>query len=174
MTGPEPAEDLQPPEPWLRGPLPGVDPLVAPVLASFAQVREDLARWIGPLADERIWDRPSGLAPVGFQLRHIARSLDRLATYLEGRPLSAAQLAELRSEMEPAGGRDELLAEVHASLDRAAAIVAALDPARLADRREVGRARLPTTVIGLAIHLAEHTQRHLGQAIVTAKLAARA
>jgi uncharacterized damage-inducible protein DinB len=164
--------DSNPPEPWLRGPLPGIDPLVAPVLLSFAQVREDLARWIGPLTDEQVWARPGGLAPVGFQLRHMARSVDRLTTYLEGRPLNAAQLAELRSEMEPGAGRDDLLAEVRASLERAGAVVSALDPARLRDPREVGRARLPTTVIGLAVHLAEHTQRHLGQAIVTAKLAA--
>ncbi len=160
------------PEPWLRGPLPGVDPLLAPALASFEQVRADLARWVRPLTDEQIWSRPGGLAPVGFQLRHMARSLDRLTTYLEGRQLTADQLAELQSEMEPGAGRDELLSEVRASLDRAAAVVSALDPASLRDPREVGRARLPTTVIGLVVHLAEHTQRHLGQAIVTAKLAA--
>lgn len=161
----------EPPEPWLRGPLPGVDPLLAPVLASFEQVREDLARWVGPLTDEQIWSRPGGLAPVGFQLRHMARSLDRLTTYLEGQQLTAGQLADLQTEMEPGAGRDELLAEVHASLDRAAAVISALGPASLRDPREVGRAHLPTTVIGLMVHLAEHTQRHLGQAIVTAKLA---
>lgn len=104
-------DDPQPPEPWLRGPLPGVDPLLAPALVSFAQVREDLARWTGRLTDEQIWARPGGLAPVGFQLRHIARSVDRLTTYLEGRPLSADQLGELQTEMEPGASRDELLAE---------------------------------------------------------------
>jgi len=162
------------PEPWLRGALPGVDPLLAPALASFAQVREDLARWVGSLTDEQIWSRPAGLAPVGFQLRHMARSLDRLTTYLEGKQLTSGQFADLQTEMEPGAGRDELPAEVHAGLDRAAAVISALDPTRLRDPREVGRALLPTTVIGLVVHLAEHTQRHLRQAIVTAKLAAHA
>ena len=176
MTDPEPGPIAAPteeaPEPWLRGPLPAVDPLLAPVIFSLAQVREDLARWIAPLGEAQLWERPGGLAPVGFQLRHMARSLDRLTTYLEGRPLSDAQLAALRTEMEP-GGRDELLAELHANLDRTAATAAALDPARLREPRQVGRRHLPTTVIGLLVHIAEHTQRHLGQAIVTAKLLRR-
>jgi hypothetical protein len=161
------------PEPWLRGALPDVDPLLAPLLLSFAQVREDLARWVDGLSEAQVWARPHGLAPVGFQLRHIARSVDRLTTYLEGRALSAAQLAALDDEMTPGGPVDGLLAEVRDSLARSERIVAALDPAHLRDPRQVGRNRLPTTVIGLVVHLAEHTQRHLGQAILTAKLAAR-
>jgi hypothetical protein len=161
-----------PPEPWLRGALPGVDPLLAPALRSFEQVREDLARWTAGVADERVWSATPGLAPLGFQLRHIAGSLDRLTTYLEGGSLSPAQLADLAAEMAPRGGRAELLAAVDRALERAAAAVRALDPARLREPRTVGRQALPTTVIGLVVHLAEHTQRHLGQAILTAKLAA--
>jgi len=80
------------PEPWLQGPLPGVDPLLAQALASFEQVREDLARWIGLLSDEQVWSRPGGLAPLGFQLRHMARSLDRLTTY----PDPAATIRKFR------------------------------------------------------------------------------
>ncbi len=158
-------------EPWLRGPIAGVDARLAPVLRSFEQVREDLARWTGGLSRRQVWAEPHGLAPLGFQLRHIAGSLDRLTTYLEGDALCAPQLAALAAEMQPGADLAELLAAVDAALTRAAAVVRALDPARFAESRAVGRARLPTTVIGLAIHLAEHTQRHLGQAILTAKLA---
>ena len=159
------------PEPWLRGALPDVDPLLAPALRSFEQVREDLARWTAGVADAQVWLAPPGLAPLGFHLRHIAGSLDRLTTYLEGGTLSPAQLADLAAEMEPRGGRTELLAAVDRALRRAAAAVRALDPARLREPRTVGRRALPTTAIGLVVHLAEHTQRHLGQAILTAKLA---
>lgn len=158
------------PEPWLRGPLEDVDPLLAPVLFSFQQVREDLARWTEGLSEAQIWARPQGLASVGFQLRHIAGSVDRLTSYLEGRELSAEQLGELAAEMEPRGGREELLAAVEASLRRAEAVVRGIDPASFREGRTVGRLRMPTTVIGLLVHIAEHTQRHVGQAIVTAKL----
>jgi len=158
------------PEPWLRGPLEGADPLVAPVLFSFQQVREDLARWTEGLSEAQVWARPAGLASVGFQLRHIAGSVDRLTTYLEGRELSAEQLGALAEEMVPRGGPAELLADVEASLRRAEAVVRGIDPARFREARTVGRLRLPTTVIGLLVHIAEHTQRHVGQAIVTAKV----
>ncbi len=168
---PAPTDREALPEPWLRGPLPDVDPLLAPVLRSFQQVREDLARWTDGLSQRQVWASPPGLAPLGFQLRHIAGSVDRLTTYLEGRPLTPRQLAALAAEMAPGASLEELLAAVDAALTRAEAVVRALDPARLAQPRAVGRAQLPTTAMGLAVHLAEHTQRHLGQAILTAKAA---
>ena len=159
------------PEPWLRGPIPGLDPLVAPVLYAFQQAREDLARFTEGLNTEQMWARPYGFGPVGFHLRHIGGSIERLMTYLEGRPLSAAQLAALSAEMEPGARREDLLSELDAVLDRAAEIVRGIDPATLAEPRFVGRKQLPTTVIGLLTHIAEHTQRHVGQAISAAKLA---
>ncbi len=159
------------PEPWLRGPIPNVDPLIAPVLYAFQQTREDLARHTEGLSTIQVWARPYDLAPLGFQLRHIAGSVDRLTSYLEGRELDASQMAALDKEMEPGAALDELLAEVEHALRRAERVIAALDPAALAEPRTVGRKRLPTTVIGLITHIAEHTQRHLGQAISAAKLA---
>src|SRR5581483_412028 len=159
------------PEPWLRGPIPNVDPLIAPVLYAFQQTREDLARHTEGLSTIQVWARPYDLAPLGFQLRHIAGSVDRLTSYLEGRELDASQMAALDKEMEPGAALDELLAEVEHALRRAERVIAGLDPAALAEPRTVGRKRLPTTVIGLITHIAEHTQRHLGQAISAAKLA---
>lgn len=160
-----------PPESWLRGPLKDVSPLLAPVLFAFEQAREDLARHTEGLSDEQIWLRPFGLAPVGFQLRHIAGSVERLTTYLAGGSLTEAQMRELRGEMEPGESREELLRRVNAALDEAAAKIRSIDPSTLAEPRTVGRKQLPTTVIGLATHIAEHTQRHVGQAISAAKLA---
>ncbi len=159
----------------MRGPIPGVNPLLAPILYSFQQAREDLARYTGGLTPDQIWARPHGFGSVGFHLRHIAGSTDRLMTYLQGGELSAAQLAALAAEQEPRGpGRDQLLAAMDEAFHRAGELVRQLDPARLAEPRAVGRKRLPTTVIGLLTHIAEHTQRHVGQAISAAKLAAAA
>lgn len=152
-------------EPWLRGPLPGVNPLLAPVLRALQQAEEDLERHCAPLTDEQIWTRLFGLTPLGFHLRHIAGSLDRLTTYLDGGELTESQFAFLKSEMDAGGTRHELLTFIGQAIGRASEVVRTLDPGTLTDARTVGRKHLPTTVIGLAIHLAEHTQRHVGQAI---------
>jgi uncharacterized damage-inducible protein DinB len=160
------------PEPWMRGPVAGVDPLLAPVLYSFQQAREDLRRWTEGLSTGQLWATTYGVGSVGFHMRHIAGSTGRLMSYLQGKPLSAGQLATLQAEHEPAGaGRDELLALVDAAFDDAEPVVRALDPSTLRESRGVGRQQLPTTVIGLLVHIAEHTQRHVGQAISAAKLA---
>src|SRR5205823_6567857 len=115
-------------EPWLRGPIPGVSPLISPVLYAFQQAREDLATHTDGLTAEQIWARPFNLAPLGFQLRHIAGSVDRLVTYLMGDALDEAQMAALRTEMEPGESRQELLSTVAAALDHAEARIRSIDP----------------------------------------------
>jgi uncharacterized damage-inducible protein DinB len=146
--------------------------LVAPLLYTFQQAREDLDAHTEGLSLEQIWTRPHGFGSVGFHLRHIAGSTDRLMTYLEGRQLSGEQMGALEREKMPDGwGRERLLAEIDRIFEKAERVVRALDPATLSEAREVGRKRLPTTVIGLLTHIAEHTQRHVGQAITAAKLA---
>jgi hypothetical protein len=159
------------PEPWLRGPIPGISPLIAPMLYAFQQAREDLAKHSDGLTGDQTWARPFGLAPVGFHLRHIAGSVDRLTTYLMGQQLSEAQMAALKTEMEPGESLVSLLAQVNESLAQAEELIKSIDPATLAEPRVVGRQQLPSTVIGLLVHIAEHTQRHVGQAISAAKLA---
>jgi uncharacterized damage-inducible protein DinB len=158
-------------EPWLRGPLPGVDTFVAPLLYSFQMAREDLAKYTAGVTTEQIWATPHGFGSVGFHLRHIAGATDRLMTYVSGGLLSSDQMAALKSEKEPGATREELLAGIDQAFASAEAVVRALDPAQLTDSRGVGRKQLPTTVIGLLVHIAEHTQRHVGQAISAAKLA---
>ena len=148
-----------------------MEPLISPVLRSFEQAREDLALHMADLTAEQIWLSPHGFGSVGFHVRHIARSVERLSTYLQGRQLSTAQLAALQTEGAPGAARDELLSELEAFLNRAEQVVRTIDPATFAEAREVGRKRLPTTVIGLLVHMAEHTQRHVGQAIIAAKWA---
>jgi len=157
-------------EPWLRGPLENVSPLLAPVLRALEQAAEDLEKYCAALTDEEVWATPSGMTPVGFHLRHIAGSLDRLTTYLIGGKLTEQQFAFLYSEMTAGGTRLQLLELVTNAIRRTSEVVRALDTQRLTCLRSVGRKNLPATAIGLAIHLAEHTQRHVGQAITTCKL----
>ncbi|MCU1234730.1 MAG: hypothetical protein JWP63_2697 [Candidatus Solibacter sp.] len=156
----------------MRGPITGVDPLCAPVLYAFQQAREDLAVHTEGLSIGQLWARPYGFGSAGFHILHIAGSTDRLMTYLRGEELSAAQLAGLGAE---AGTGGMSLEELFAGMDRvfreAEAVVRGIAPESLAEARTVGRKRLPTTVIGLLTHIAEHTQRHVGQAISAAKLA---
>lgn len=151
-----------------------MSPLTAPVLYSFQHAREDLARYTEGLSGPQLWARPFDLGPAGFHILHIAGSVDRLMTYVLGNQLSESQLAALEREKSPEPlDRDALLAIMDRVFAAAEQVVRAIDPATLAEPREIGRKRLPTTVIGLLTHIAEHTQRHVGQAISAAKLAAR-
>jgi uncharacterized damage-inducible protein DinB len=158
------------PEPWLRGRLQEVPAVQRAVIHALELAAEDLKRWCSSLSHEQINARPGGLPPVAFHLRHIARSLDRLLTYAEGRGLSDQQLAALKSEMDPAATRNAIFSELDAALAMSTNRVRAFDVSTLEHSRRVGKKELPTTVGGLLVHVADHTQRHVGQAITTAKI----
>lgn len=147
-----------------------MNPLITPVLYAFQQAREDLAQCTHALTTEQLWAAPHGFASVGFHIRHIAGSTERLTTYLEARELTPTQLLALEAESQPGTAtRDELLILLDASLRYAESVVRGIDPAALTEPRYVGRKKMPSTVIGLLTHIAEHTQRHVGQAITTAR-----
>jgi uncharacterized damage-inducible protein DinB len=158
------------PEPWLRGTLQEVPAVQRAVMHALELAGEDLQRWCGSLSDEQVNARPGGLPPVAFHLRHIARSLDRLLTYAEGRDLNAQQLAALKQEMTPEETRNALFTELNSALAKSMIRIQAFDASLFELIRVVGRKQLPTTVAGLLVHVADHTQRHVGQAITTAKL----
>ena len=157
-------------EPWLRGTETDVPAVGRAVLHALLLADEDLQKWCGNLSDAALNARPAGAAPVAFHIRHVARSLDRLLTYAEARDLSEQQMSQLRTEIDPGAAHDELFAELAAALADAAARVRALAGTNLEEPRTVGKKRLPTTVGGLLVHVADHTQRHVGQAITTAKM----
>ena len=157
-------------EPWLRGTLTEVDAVRRQVLHALELASEDVTRWCEGVSDAEMNARPFGVAPVAFHLRHIARSLDRLLTYAEGRHLSGAQMDALKSELESGAAAEEVLTEVRAGLGEAAERVRLISPKSYEEVRGVGRAMLPSTVGGLLVHCAEHTQRHVGQAVTTAKM----
>jgi uncharacterized damage-inducible protein DinB len=160
------------PEPWLRDTLKDVPPVQRAVLHALELAQEDLERWCGRLSKEQLNARPLGIAPVAFHLRHIARSLDRLLTYAEGRQLSSDQIALLKSEFDSGGTHNQLFSELADAFALSAIRVRSFNSAQLEEVRAVGKKQLPTTVGGLLVHVADHTQRHVGQAITTAKIVA--
>ena len=157
-------------EPWLRGTHTDVPVVVRAVLYSFELAVDDAARWTEGMTDLEIHAQPSGLMSVASQLRHIAGSVDRLLTYAEGNQLSEEQLRALKREQTGGETREQLLEEVNAALARGAERVRALTSVDLDTERRVGRKNLPTTLGGTLIHIAEHTQRHVGQLVTTAKV----
>ena len=160
------------PEVWLRGPIPGVPPLLQPVAHSLMQCREELERLLGVLGPDRIWRANDNAASIGFHVLHAIGSLDRLFTYARGAMLSEAQLQVLAHESKSDHdlSADHLLAAFDAAVVRAIDQLRDTSDATLTTERLVGRAKLPSTVIGLLFHAAEHTQRHVGQAVTTARL----
>ena len=165
---PDPAQ----PEVWLRGPLPDYPDELQPVAHSLLQVREEIAAVAG-LPTEHLWARPGGAASIGFHLRHLAGSLDRLLTYAHGDSLNADQrkaLSEEGRDARPEERAETLVRAAHDAIDRALARVRTTPLCTLNDVRLVGRAGLPSTVLGLLFHAAEHAQRHSAQIITTAKI----
>ena len=152
-------------EPWLGGPLAGIDPLVAPMFYSFEQARQEFNACTEGLTTEQIWSKPHGMASIGFHIRHAGGAAERLCTYLRGAQLSETQVAAMKREGEGGAGREELLAEMEAALGRVEEYARGIDVETLRVARGVGRKMLPTTVIGLLVHIAEHTMRHAGQAV---------
>ena len=160
-------------EPWLRGTLTHLDAVRRQVLHALELAAEDVELWCAPLTEEEIEARPLGLPSVGFHLRHIARSVDRILTYAEGGQLTAEQLAALKTELDGEGKLEPLailLAEVEVSFNDAADRIRVLATADLKTPRFVGRKQLPTSIGGAMIHVADHTQRHTGQVVTTAKV----
>lgn len=160
-------------EPWLRGPIPGMPPVVMPAAHALMQAAEDMTAAAAGLTTAQLWMRPGGAASVGFHLRHVAGSIDRLLTYARNEMLSQSQLAAIASEQDAGANAADaatLASEAVAAIDRAIETMRATPPETYFDPRGVGRRRLPTNVLGLLVHIAEHTQRHSGQIVATTKV----
>jgi len=187
---------------WLRGPVPGCPPLLQPVVHALLQARDEVNVFMDGFPDEKLWERPAGVASVGFHLRHLTGVLDRLLTYARGEGLTAGQLDYLRGEGVPEGDRvafgegepegnrvlgeglpegggvapeggnlvKNLVERFTMQVDKAIEQIMGTDEGELTAERAVGRDRIPSTVGGLLFHAAEHTQRHVGQLLVTSKI----
>jgi uncharacterized damage-inducible protein DinB len=140
------------------------------VLHALEMAEGDLNRWCANLDQEQLDARPCQLASVAFHIRHIAGSIDRLLTYAEGRSLSAEQFAAVQCESSTDRTKEAIFAELGAALESARLRIRAFSAGSLEAPRTVGRKAMPTSVGGLLVHIAEHTSRHVGQAITTAKI----
>ncbi|PJJ79308.1 DinB family protein [Mucilaginibacter auburnensis] len=160
-------------EVWLRGPLPGIPPLLQPVAHALLQAKEEVNRLMAEFPEIYLWIKPVGLASPGFHLQHMTGVIDRLFTYANGETLTAAQMEFLHSEGTSPQKQDSvaaLLDAFSARVDEAVAKLSIVEEATLSEVRGVGRAKIPSTVIGLYVHTAEHIMRHSGQLLVTAKI----
>ena len=160
------------PEVWLRGAIPEIPPHLQPVAHSLLQSREEVHRVLSDVTPERLWHAHPNAASIGFHVLHAVGSLDRLFTYARGEALSDAQRQALTQESQPDTSVtvDDLRAAFDAAVERALDQLRTTDETTLTATREVGRSRLPSTVIGLLFHAAEHTQRHVGQALTTSRM----
>jgi uncharacterized damage-inducible protein DinB len=157
-------------EPWLRETPVTLHPLLHGLQCSFQMAAEELATATADLSAEQIWASPQGLTPIGYHLVHIAGSLDRLLTYAQGRELSPEQLSALEAENKEEPSLSAILERLNQRLQAAKALLENIAPEQFSDLRYIGRRRIPVPLGTLLLHVAEHTQRHVGQVITTAKL----
>ncbi|MDT0645421.1 DinB family protein [Zunongwangia sp. F260] len=157
------------PEVWLRGPVPGIPALLQPAAHALLQSKEEVFKYTEDFSEDLLWEKPAGRASVGFHLQHITGVLDRMLTYAEGKLLSEDQFEFLGSEGEPNENRNlaNLTTDFANKVDEALEVLKATPETILPEKRTVGRKKLPSTVLGLYFHAAEHSQRHVGQMLVT-------
>ena len=160
-------------EPWLRGSVPGIPPLLQPAAHAFLLAREDIDAALAGVTSAELWLEPNGVASLGFHLFHLAGSTDRLLTYARGDTLSEAQrdaLGRERTLTEFRPSLEQLLDGWHSAVEAALTQLATTQESALLEHRGVGRAQMPSNVLGLLLHAAEHAARHAGQVVTTAKL----
>jgi len=158
------------PEVWLRGPVAGVPALLQPVAHALLQAREEVNELMTGFPETLLWEKPAGLASPGFHLQHLSGVIDRLFTYARVEQLTASQLEALANEGKVTADLNELIIAFNRYVDAALLQLGQTDESILTEKREVGRGKLPSTVGGLYFHAAEHTMRHLGQLLVTARV----
>jgi hypothetical protein len=157
---------------WQRGPVDGIPAVLQPIAHILLQVRESVGEIVEPLTEQEWNARPAGVASAAFHVRHMAGVIDRLFTYARGDALSTEQFAAIRSEGQEVLAADvpTVLSALSRRVDAALAELRTIDVTTLGDFRGVGRAQLPSTVIGCLVHGAEHAMRHVGQLSVTARM----
>jgi len=161
------------PEVWLRGPIENIPSLLQPVAHALLQAKEEVNELLEEFPNELLWEKPAGAASTGFHLQHLSGVLDRLFTYARGSQLDGEQFAALKGEGDPqqtTATAIELVEAFNVQVDKTVKSLGKIDERKLSEYRSVGRANLPSTVIGCLFHAAEHTMRHLGQLIVTVRV----
>lgn len=159
------------PEYWLRGPLIGISPFLQPIAHALLQAREEVNELLTGFSEELLWQKPAGVASPGFHLQHLSGVLNRLFTYAKGQMLTPQQLQSLKDEGVKKSDLtlERLIKNFNHQVEDSIEQLKLTDEKTLNDFRGVGRAQLPSTVLGLLTHAAEHTMRHVGQLLVTVK-----
>jgi uncharacterized damage-inducible protein DinB len=157
---------------WLSGPVEDIPALLQPIAHTLLQVKYEAEQSVIGFPEEKLWERPAGLASVGFHLQHLAGVMDRLITYAKAEQLTQQQFDYLAAE-----GKENknisirhLLSHLQQQVDKSIEQLKTINPSSLTEQREVGRKKVPSTVIGLLFHAAEHSMRHMGQLLVTCKV----
>ncbi len=161
------------PEVWLRGPVKNMSIYLMPVAHALLQVREDINRLAASIDDATLWERPNGAASIGFHILHMSGSLDRLMSYAKAEPLSDEQRQALvleKASGDPNLNIEALLQKFEMITNKALQQLRETPEEMILEERRVGAAGLPSNVLGLLFHAAEHTQRHMGQLITTLKV----
>lgn len=160
------------PEFWLRGPIEGISPVLQPAAHALLQSRSELNQYTANFPDRLLWEKPSGCASVGFHIQHLTGVLDRMMTYALNRSLSEQQFLYLKQEGHPNPNISvsDLVNNFNKKVSEALAMFKEFQESELTKARTVGRKKLPSTVLGLLFHAAEHSQRHIGQMLVTIRV----
>ena len=161
------------PEVWLRGPIENIPSLLQPVAHALLQAKEEVNELLEEFPNELLWEKPAGAASTGFHLQHLSGVLDRMFTYAQGKQLDEEQFAALKGEGDSRKTKAtaaELVEAFNAQVDKTLKSLGKIDERTLSEYRSVGRAKLPSTMMGCLFHSAEHTMRHLGQLIVTVRV----
>lgn len=154
---------------WLRGPVEGVPPLLQSAAHALLQSEKELRKYTENLSSDMLWEKPEGRASIGFHIKHVSGVLDRMMTYAKGKALTEEQFEYLRSEGERdvSLSADDLCNFFSSKVERMLRYFEGVSEDELKETRTVGRKELPSTVLGLLFHAAEHSQRHVGQLLVT-------
>lgn len=160
-------------EVWQRGPVENIPGLLQPVAHALLQAREEVNEIMGEFPEKLLWQRPGGVASPAFHLQHLTGVLNRLFTYAKQAPLTEEQLHALSiegKESDTTSTMAQLIDNFDKEVDRALEELSKVNQETLLEARGVGRKQIPTTLIGLYVHAAEHTMRHIGQLLVTARI----
>ena len=157
-------------EVWLRGPVPEIIFYLQPVVHALMQAREEVNEMTQDFTNDLLWEKPGRVASAGFHLQHLTGVLDRLFTYARGEALNDEQLQKLAAEGNPESSEQTVQSLVQSFNQQVECAIQQLQKtidSDLSETRFVGRSKIPSTVLGLLFHAAEHTQRHVGQLFVT-------
>lgn len=155
---------------WMSGPVENIPALLQPVAHALLQANQEINTLMQDFPETLLWEKPAGLASPGYHLQHVSGVLDRLFTYARAEALSQQQFAALAGEGNPGATLHDLLDHFNAQVHQSLMQLSATPENTLTDFRGVGRKQLPSTVLGLLFHAAEHTMRHTGQLLVTVKV----